>query len=145
MNSQQSIVLSVPKHVARNPVARSIERKRMHQWAVQVSLEMMALEDGTRCDSILVGVAEAVAIALKTIEGWDDPQGIGLDLIKAMAALQSMAEGGYLWRVADCEQMCAAADYSVQILSGMEPAEKMKAWAWAQKINRRAQAEAAHV
>lgn len=143
MNSQQSLVHTVSQNVARNPIARAIERRRLQQYFTATSLEMLSTPDGKRSDSLICGAAEAMAIAIKATEGWDDPADIGGALIAAMDRLLGMSKAGYLWRAADAPELVEALDYAIQIISGATPAEKMRAWAWAQQVERKAQAVAA--
>lgn len=142
MNSQQSIVVNVSRNVAHNPIARAIERRRLQQYFTATSLEMLSTPDGKRSDSLICGAAEAIAIAIKSTEGWDDPADICGALVGAMDRLLGMSKAGYLWRAADAHELVEALDYAIQIISGATPAEKMKAWAWAQQVERKAAAEA---
>lgn len=139
----RSIINSVSQHVARNPVARSIERARIKRYVSDTITEMRALKHGDDCASLLQGVAEALAIAIKSIEGWDDPQDIGGEMCDAIGEIIPMTGNGHKWDVAVCEKMCRALDAAGQILGGMDPRGKLKAWAWAQEIDIRARAEVA--
>lgn len=143
MNSQQSLVLSVSRNVAHNPIARAIERRRLQQWFTATSLEMLSTPDGKESSALICGVAEALAIAIKTTEGWDDPEDVGGALIGAMDLALQMSQAGYRWQAQHAQTLCDALDLAIQLLCGMQPAEKLRAWAWAQQVNRKAAAEAA--
>lgn len=124
----------VTQNVARNPVARAIERKRMETYRVQCTAELRALQHGQVDRSLLMGVAEAIAIAAKSIEGWDDPDEIGTVLVEAMEAIKYISGKDFAWELGACDLICEAFDASMQILSGQDPREKLKAWVWAQNI-----------
>lgn len=130
MNSQQSLVLSVPQHVARNPVARSIERANLRRWYTATALQVMSQPDGSEAGSLIVGLAEALAIATKASETFNDPADIRGALLDAMAHLVRMTDAGRVWDVEHAGELCEALDYAVQIISGSDPSDKMKAWAW---------------
>ena len=135
MNSQQSLVLSVPQHVARNPVARSIERANLRRWFTATALQVMSQPDGSEAGSLIVGLAEALAIATKASEEFNDPADIRGALLDAMAHLVRMTEAGR-WNAEHADDLCEALDYAVQLISGSDPHEKMKAWAWMVKAAR---------
>ncbi len=145
MSSQQSIVLSVSKNVAQNPIARAIERRRLHQYFTASSIEMLSTPHGKESSSLICGVAEALAIAIKTTEGWSDPEDVCGALIGAMDLALKMSKDGYRWNAEYAHDLVEALDYAIQIISGATPAEKMQAWAWAQQVNRKAAAEAGAV
>ena len=124
----------VTKNVARNPVARAIERKRMATYKTNCIAELRALAPGEEAPSLMMGVAEAIAIAAKSIEGWDDPDEIGSVLVEAMDAVKYMSGKQFAWEPGACDVICEAFDAAMQILSWQDPREKVKAWVWAQNI-----------
>ena len=129
-----SFALSVPQHVARNPVARAIERTRLRKFKAETLAEIRALKTWDHAPSLLCGVAEAIAIAAKTIEGWDDPDAIGDVLVDAINAIREMSEAGFVWREKHQALVCEAFDAAMQIIDGQDPRAKVKAWQWSQQI-----------
>lgn len=129
-----SFALQVQEHVARNPVARAIERQRLKRHVSETVAEMRCLETWAHVPSLIQGVTEAIAMSIKTIEGWDDEDGIGDDLVDAIMRCQEMAEAGFVWQSKHCEPLCLALDYAAQILSGQDARAKVKAWHWAQQV-----------
>lgn len=123
-------------NVAKNPVARAVEKARVKKYFTDNAFEIMAARDGEEKCSLLQGVAETMAIAIKSIEGIDDPHDIGGILVDAMAPIVEMSGDGFKWRAAYAAQLIDALDYAVQILLGVDPADRIKGWAWAQEINR---------
>ena len=124
-------------NLIRNPVSRAIERRRMQQHGAQLAAELRAAADGEHIPSQMHGLAETLAIAIRSIEGWDDPDDIGGLMVDGIDTVRQMAEAGFLWRVQHAELVTQALDAAVQILCAQDPAEKLKAWAWAQGIERR--------
>lgn len=137
-----SIAQITRQHIARNPVARAIERARIKRYVADTITEMRTLAHGESCPSMLQGVAEALAIAIKSIEGWDDPQDIGGEMCDAIDRIIPMTGDGHRWDAAACEPMCRALDAAGQILGGMDPRGKLRAWRWAQEVDMAARAAA---
>ena len=128
----QTAFLSVTPLIASNPVARSIEKARMRKWLLSIQTEMKLLQDGEPCRSLIACVTETLATAIKTLEGWNDPEALGDAMTDAIVACEYMAGLGYVWRAESSELLCDAVDYACQILAGMSPEDKRRAWAWAQ-------------
>lgn len=133
--SQESIVISVSPAVARNPITRAIERKRLQQFFTSTSIEMLGTPDGEWARSMIHGVAEAISIAVKSVDGYADPAGVRDQLTDALGVLVEMAEAGFIWCAASGHVLVDALDVAVQILSSADPAEKLRAWKWAQDVN----------
>lgn len=134
---------SVPQHVARNPVARAVERARLRKARLDTALELAMLADWEHAPSILCGVADAVAMAIKAIEGMDDPDYLGDAMVDAMDALTEMSGQGFVWRVKHREAVINAFEIAVDILMGTSPQERLKAWAWSQAVARKVREEVA--
>ena len=130
-------------HLMRNPVARAIERTKLRRYADQLAAELRAASEGAHMPSHLQGLAETLAIAIKSIEGWDDPDDIGGLMVDAIDAVRLMAEGGFLWRAERMQLVDQALDAAVQILCAQDPMAKLRAWSWAQGIEARVMRELA--
>lgn len=128
--------------VSVNPVSMSIDRKRLNRSRVDTLIEMELMQDWQHCPSLLQGVAEAIAMAIKTIEGWDDENGLGDVMVDAMDIITELSSQGHIWRTGKkAEMLIQAFDEACQILMGQPPREKLKAWVWAQAVNLSVQAE----
>jgi len=125
-----SLTLHVPMVVARNPVARSIERARLKAWHTNTALEMQLMQHGAYCESLLVGLAEALAIAIKASDDLDDPNDIRGDLTRAMGYLVDMTNAGRVWDSQHAEALTEALDVAAQLLGVVEPQRKVSAWDW---------------
>lgn len=133
-----SIVLNLPMVVARNPIARAIERTNLRRWFTDTALQVQVATDGQACESLLIGLSEALGIALKATEGFDDPEDVRGPLLGAMGRLVDMTNAGRLWDTQHAEPLCEALDIAVQLLACADPADKLKAWKW---VMRTAQSE----
>lgn len=130
--------------VARNPVSRAIERAALNRHRISTLAEMRAMPDWAHCPSLLQGVAEAIACAIKTIEGFDDPDSLGDAMVDAMDVITDLAAQGQIWRTGKpADALINAFDIACLVLAGMPPEEKLKAWAWAQRVESVASLEAA--
>ena len=124
----------VSRNVALNPVARSIERQRLAKWFQTNTTELLLLDQGEECGSIVRASAEAIGCAIKSIEGFDDPEDVGGFLVDALADLTRIAQGGFKWDKTHAARVSEALDMAVQILTASDARTKLKAWAWAQRI-----------
>jgi hypothetical protein len=124
-----SAVLSVPQIVARNPVARAVERARLKTWFTAMGLEIHAKPHGEHCESLLVGLAEALAIAIRATDGFDDPSDVRGDLTRAMDHLLAMTKADWAWDSACAGELIEALDVAVQLLIASDPKDRLRAWA----------------
>jgi hypothetical protein len=127
-----SITINVPMVLARNPVARAVERANLRRWFTATALQVQSMADGAPGGSLLIGLAEALGMACKAAEGFDDPQDVRGTLTEAMGRLVAMTDGGSRWDQAHAEPLCDALDIAVQLLAVSSPEDKLKAWAWCQ-------------
>lgn len=125
--------------VARNPVARAVEKANMQKWLRSVQIEMGLLGDGEVAESLIVAITETLAVACKTLDGWEDDGGLIDMMTEALEALAHMANAGMKWNREKFQLVSEATDYACQVLWGMSAIEKQKAWAWAQAIQKQAE------
>lgn len=130
--------LRVPEMVARNPVARAIEKANMKRWLTSVQIEMELLKDGDPAKSLIAASVETLAVAIKTLEGWAEDGGLREVMTDAIVCLEHMAHRGYVWNVEATGKVSEAVDYACQVLAGMSAQDKQRAWAWAQEQQRKA-------
>lgn len=132
----ESIILNVPQVVARNPVARAVERANLRRWLTSTALQVQLMAEGEPCGSLLIGLCEAIGIALKATEGVEDPHGVRDELTQAMTRLVEMTDAGSVWSTRHAEALHDALDVAVQLLGCTDPRDKVRAWNWVRKINR---------
>jgi hypothetical protein len=143
MNGHQSIVISVSENVAKNKVAQAIERARLRKFFTDVSFEALHLADKAPASSLVLALTEAIGIACKSVEGYNDPAGVRDQLTGALGLMAGMSEDGFLWRAEHAQALVDAMDIAIQILSSADPEEKLKAWVWAQEVESEERAKAA--
>jgi hypothetical protein len=127
-----SITINVPMVLARNPVARAVERANLRRWFTATALQVQSMADGAPCGALLIGLAEALGMATKATEGFDDPHDVRGLLLDAMGRLVAMTDAGSVWDTQHAEPTCDALDVAVQLLASADPKDKLKAWAWCQ-------------
>ena len=135
-----------PRHelVSTSRVSMAIDRTRIHRSKVAALIEMEMLNDWEHCPSLLQGAAEAIAMAIKTLEGKDDVNDLGDVMLDAMDALVELSSQGHIWRKGKAaDAITLGFDVACQILAGMPPEEKLQAWAWTQSVDLRIRAEMA--
>ena len=138
-----SPTLRVREHVARNPVARAVEKQRQKAFFTRMGLDILAAQEGEPVESLIQGSAECLSITIKAIEGIDDPHDVGGLMVDAMAVLVEMSLDGFRWRTKHAELLTDALDASVQLLAVVDPADRVRGWNWTQAINRRLAAQVA--
>ena len=129
-----SFIIRLTEHAARNPVARAIERKRLQSLTTTTQIRILALRDGEDCLMVLDSIAEALAIAIKSIDGWDDPDLLGDILSDAIDECSAMASNAGRWDERQAQGLSDAFELAVKIIMGQDPKSKTAAWAWAQQI-----------
>ena len=130
--------------VSGNPVSMSIDRKRINGSRVSALIEMEMLNDWEHCPSLLQGAAEAIAMAIKTLEGKDDVNDLGDVMLDAIDSLVELSSQGHIWRKGKhADAITTGFDIACQILAGMPPEEKLQAWAWTRSVDLRIREEMA--
>ena len=87
--------LVVSEHVARNPIARAIQRVQVRQAVANFSTRLHMLAAGEECASDLDATARTLAVALAVLE----KRGIADETLTAgLAALTDMARSACAWK-----------------------------------------------
>ena len=120
--------------VASNPVAKAVERARLRKWAEAAIDQAEGMQEGQECGSFLAESIELVLMALKAMEGWDDPGAIGDAMVEGVQAAERMVISGSKWNPAEFDLFADSVHYAVQVISGVTPTERMKAALWANAI-----------
>jgi hypothetical protein len=128
-----TLIRNTTMAVATNPVARAIERANLRRWHTATALQILSLADGAECSELLTGLAEAIAMGLKTTEGFDDPADVRGQMLAAMGHLVAMTNAGRTWQAQHAPALCDALDAAAQLLAAADPASKLTAWAWVVK------------
>ena len=79
-----------------NPVAKAIERDKLLRWEKATFNYLSSLNDGQPCQQAMEQILQMICPAMKSIEGWDDPDGVGDVLVAAVeAAADAINDGGW--------------------------------------------------
>lgn len=89
----------VPMHVAANPVARAIARKKTEAEFTNLALRIHLMADGDDAGADIHATAFVLAVAMKTLELQGQAETAqGRVIAGGMGALRDMAVTGHKWR-----------------------------------------------
>lgn len=91
--------LVVDEHVARNPIARAIARRRFQQAMLDFQIRLLELDDGEHVPLDCQAAAKTLAVAMAVLElqGRADTPDARV-IAGGMGSLTDMATTGWLWR-----------------------------------------------
>lgn len=118
-----------------NPLCRQAEAAGMRRWQEKHFAMMDEYADGTEQAAMLVTLADVIAPAIKSMEGWDDPDNIGDVMCDAMDVLGQLAQDGFKWRASAMPLLKEATTIALQVTNGMPVVEIARACAWARQID----------
>lgn len=131
------------RNIHSNPVSLAIDRTKLRRHLEETVSEMRSMQDWQHCPSLLQGAAQAIAMAIKTIEGFEDAQGVGDEMLTALDAITEMSGRGFVWLGGGlADTLINGFDVACRILMQMPPDMKLKAWEWSERIDLRAKVEA---
>jgi hypothetical protein len=79
-----------------NPVAKAVERDKLNRWEKATFNYLSSLNDGQPCKEPMEQILQMICPAMKSIEGWDDPDGVGDVLVAAVeVAADVINDGGW--------------------------------------------------
>lgn len=118
-----------------HPIARAANRARMERWLTRHVEAIEALATGDDCAHLLPGMLDELAIAARTMVGWDDPDNIGDVILVAVDAIQAMANSGGRWDAAHTAAVKDALQCAVQVNCRMPITSVANAALWARKLS----------
>lgn len=122
-----------------NPILRQAEAAGMRRWQDKHFAMMDAYENGTRQDAMIVTLSDIIVPAMKSMEGWADPDSIGDVMEEAMQTLQAMAQDGFQWHACAVPLLKEATAIALQVTNGMPVVEIARACAWARAVGAKAE------
>lgn len=125
-----------PSRKLENRFLRATEAANLEKWRKAHFLMMDGYTAGQQCPHMLTALADVIVTAVKSMEGWDDPDDIGDVLVDAMDAIRVMSEQGFRWDVQAMPLLKEATGYALQITNGMPVMEIAKAAHWARQVQR---------
>lgn len=121
-----------------HPLCKQAEAAGLEKWKVKHFQMIDAYRDGEEVQRMLVTLADVIAPAIKSMEGWDDPDDIGGVMSEAMDSLLAMARNGYRWDTSQTALIKDAVSCAVQVTNGMPVLEIAKAVHWARQVTQQA-------
>lgn len=117
-----------------NPLLRRVEANTLTKWQKAHFEIIDSKQDGDIATSLIGVLAEVIAPAIKSMDGFDDPDGVGDVMVDAMIALAEMSNNGGKWSVAHNNVIKDATNCAVQITNGMPVAHLAKAVLWSRAV-----------
>jgi hypothetical protein len=114
---------TVPQHVARNPVARSVAQRKMAFALREFALDLYSLDHGTEQRDKLVAAAQVLAAGL--ILAPEDSAEFAA-MADAQAAIVKRSADGFRWHRDDAGEIDIGMVAAVQVI-GKAPALKVQA------------------
>lgn len=118
----------VSQHVARNPVARAVQRARLDSAMREFQLTLYYLEDGTEQADNIQAAAQVLAVALRLIE----LRGLELHranvLRGAMSCLEAASKRRFAWRTQDAPAIDAGMVRAAEIVRESTAQQVQEAW-----------------
>jgi hypothetical protein len=104
----------VHQNVARNPIARAVQKRRLHSAMVDFKMHCYYLEEGSQEQGNYMAAAKVYAVAIRLCEVKGITEGVPL-LRGAMSCCMQRAREGFKWKLVD----------AVALDNGLEVAEKV--------------------
>ena len=120
--------LVVGQNVARNPVARAVQRAKLASAMREFSLTLYFLEDGTEQSDNIQAAAKVLAVALRLVEMR------GLELHRAnvmrgaMSCLEAASNRRFVWRSQDAPAIDAGMERAAEIVTESSAQDVQQAW-----------------
>jgi hypothetical protein len=119
----------VDEHVARNPVARAIARRKLLDATRDFSIRLHMLDDGEQVASDAHTSAHVLAVAIgvciDTGHG-DGPQ--ARVMMGGMRALEDLACRAFRWRRLDAQAVAIALEHAVEVYGRATAHQTHRAW-----------------
>lgn len=121
--------LMVDQHVARNPVARAIQRQRIERATRDFRIRVHMLADGERVEADAIASAKVLAVALSVLQmqgaegctAWRVMRG-------GISCLQQLSERGFAWRSADAIAVDVALEHASITVTTAPATLVQRAW-----------------
>jgi hypothetical protein len=129
----------VPDHVARNPVARSIARRRLEGAVRDFALQVYLQADGSMVQQPLMAGAHVLAVAVRLAEMRaqrdEDRNSPALRVMAGgMSAIAQCSSRGWRWRSLDAVAVDTAISAALELLRTATAQETRAAWAHVENL-----------
>ncbi len=124
----------VSQDVARNPVARAVQRAKLESAMRDFQVTLYYLEDGTQQADNLMAAAQVLAVALRIHEARALPLHQANVLRGAMSCIKTASDRGFRWRHADAPAIDAGMARAVAIVREATAILVQEAWKFVAQI-----------
>ena len=131
--------LVVNQNVARNPVARAVQRNRIAREVRTFQILLHNLPDGSEQADNIQAAARVVAVAIRNLEvaGKLDSTA-GKVMRGGMSAMEDRARHGFRWRTQDAIPVDLALKHALAVILAASSAETTDAWRFVVGVERAA-------
>lgn len=124
----------VDEHVARNPVARAVQRAKIASAIREFQLQLYFLEDDTTQNDNLIAAAKVIAVALRLHEVQSLPAHEANVLKGALSCIERATARGCKWRTADAPAIDTGIGRAAQLVSKCTAQQVRDAWRFVEAL-----------
>jgi hypothetical protein len=119
----------VPKHVARNPVARAVARATLRSSAVEFQITLYTLQQGQVVASDATAAAKTLQVAMGVLvdAGLDDGPDARV-IAGGMSCLAQLSARGFRWHTADAPAIDQALQRAMAVYAAATAQQVERAW-----------------
>lgn len=123
----------VSEDVARNPVARAIQRQKVAQAILDFRLTLHYLEEGSNQHSNLLAAAQVLTVALRVreIQGCSDDVPV---MRGALSAIEDRSRHGFKWRPIDAVPIGVGLKAAEGVMVGASAVVARDAWRFVTRL-----------
>lgn len=122
-------LLLVDEHVARNPVARAIQRQRTTRSTRDFRIRVHMLAEGENVTADAIACAKVLAVAMGVLQMQGAEGCTAWRLMRGgQSALQQLSERGFRWRCADAVAVDVALEQAAITVTNAPAALVQRAW-----------------
>lgn len=127
--------LVVWQHVARNPVARAVARRRIETGVRDFLIRLYGLQDGEDVAGDTYAAAQVLAVAIRIVETRDQADSADARVMAgSMGQLVALAKGGNVWKTSAAVAIDQGLQRAVQIINQASAVETQRAWLFVQQM-----------
>lgn len=123
-----------PGRKLEHPMLKKVEAANLERWRVEHVKMMDEQAHGTPWPDMIKTLADVICPAIKSMEGYEDPDNIGDVMVRGMEVLADMAKDGYRWDARQRNVLKEAVGYAVQVTNGMPVTHLAKAVFWSRQV-----------
>lgn len=117
-----------------HPLCKKAEAAGLERWKVKHFEMIDGYRDGEEVRQMIVTLSDVITPAIKSMEGWEDPDDIGGVMVEAIGGLLAMSRNGYRWDVSQTSLIKDAVNCAIQVTNGMPVLHIAKAVHWSRQL-----------